>query len=102
VIGPSHYFPFEGISVWKSGGLKTPLGVVPVDEDFAQALLKESPQFQSLPYVFEREHTIEVELPFLQKTFKDIHIVPILMGDPDGKVCRDLAQALDKLIGKRD
>ncbi len=102
IIGPSHYFPFEGISVWRAGGFKTPLGIMPVDEDFAQALLKESPQFQFLPQVFEREHSIEVEIPFLQKTFKGIRIVPVLMGDPDPKVCRDLAVALDKLIGERD
>ena len=82
--------------------LKRRWGSLPVDEDFAQALLKENPEFQFLPQVFEREHSIEVELPFLQKTFNDVHIVPILMGDPDPQVCRDLAVALDKLIGQRD
>jgi len=102
IIGPSHFYPFEGISVWPKGGFKTPLGIVPVDEDFAQALLKESPSFQYLPQVYEREHAIEVELPFLQKTFNNFKIVPILMGDPDPQVCRDLAVALDKLIGRRD
>lgn len=102
IIAPSHYFPFEGISVWPRGGFKTPLGTVGVDEDFAQALLKENPKFQFLPNVFEREHAIEVELPFLQKTFNGVRIVPILMGDPDLQVCRDLALALDKLIGRRD
>jgi len=102
VIGPSHFFPFEGISIWPKGGFKTPLGMVPVDEDFAQALLKESPAFQNLPQVYEREHSVEVQLPFLQKTFKNFKIVPILMGDPDPRVCRDLAVALDKLIGDRD
>ena len=102
VIGPSHYFPFEGISVWPQGGFKTPLGVIDVDADFAQALLKENPKFKFLPQVFEREHSIEVELPFLQKTFDHVRIVPILMGEPDPQVCRDLAVALDKLIGQRD
>ncbi len=102
IIGPSHFFPFEGISVYPRGGFKTPLGVVSVDDDFAQALLKENPEFQFLPQVFEREHAIEVELPFLQKTFDSVRIVPILMGDPDAQVCRDLAVALDKLIGTRD
>jgi len=102
IIGPSHFFPFEGISVWPKGGFKTPLGVIPVDEDFAQALLKENPKFQFLPNVYEREHAIEVELPFLQKTFDHVKIVPILMGDPDPQVCRDLAVALDKLIGNRE
>jgi len=102
IIGPSHFYPFEGISVWPKGGFKTPLGVVSVDEDFAQALLKENPKFQFLPQVFSPEHSIEVELPFLQKTFEGVRIVPILMGNPDPQVCRDLAAALDKLIGTRD
>src|SRR5271170_7880607 len=53
IIGPSHFFPFEGISVWPKGGFKTPLGIVSVDEDFAQALLKASPEFQFLPQVYE-------------------------------------------------
>jgi AmmeMemoRadiSam system protein B/AmmeMemoRadiSam system protein A len=102
ILAPSHFFPFEGISVWPSGGFKTPLGTVDVDGDFAQALLKENPKFQFFPQVFEREHAIEVELPFLQKTFDHARIVPILMGDPDPQVCRDLAMALNKLIGQRD
>lgn len=102
IIAPSHFFPFDGISVWPKGGFKTPLGIVPVDESFAQSLMKENPQFRSLPQVFEREHAIEVELPFLQKTFEGVKIVPILMGNPDPQVCRDLAAALDKLIGPRE
>ena len=80
IIGPSHFFPFEGISVWPKGGFKTPLGIVPVDEDFAQALLKENPEFQFLPQVFEREHSIEVELPFLQKTFNNVTYCPYSDG----------------------
>jgi hypothetical protein len=102
IIGPSHFFPFEGISIYPRGGFKTPLGIVPVDEDFARSLLKENPKFRFLPDVFEREHAIEVELPFLQKTFDHISIVPILMGDADPQICRDLAAALDKLTGMRD
>jgi len=102
VIGPSHFFPFEGISVWPKGGFKTPLGIIDVDDDFAQALLKENPEFQFKPQVFEQEHSIEVQLPFLQKTFDHVRIVPILMGNPDPRVCRDLAVALDKIIGQRD
>lgn len=103
VIGPSHFHAFEGISIWPKGAFKTPLGVIPVDEDFAQALLKENTaEFHVLPEIFSPEHSIEVELPFLQKTFDNVRIVPILMGDPDPQVCRDLAVALDKLIGTRD
>ncbi len=102
VIAPSHFFSFEGISVWNKGGFKTPLGVVSVDEDFTAKLLKKGENFNYEPSVFEREHAVEVELPFLQKTFKDFQIVPILMGRPQHKVCENLASALNDIIGNRE
>ncbi|HLD88373.1 MAG TPA: AmmeMemoRadiSam system protein B, partial [Candidatus Omnitrophota bacterium] len=64
ILAPSHFFPFEGISVWPRGGFKTPLGVVDVDEPFAQALIREDAvRFRFLPEVFEQEHALEVQLP---------------------------------------
>jgi len=102
VMAPSHYFDFEGISVWEKGGFQTPLGKIDVDEGFAQALIKSDPQFGFNPQVFSQEHSLEVELPFLQKTFKDFKIVPILMGRPDYKVCQSLAHSLSQFIGTRE
>ncbi len=105
LIGPSHFFDFEGISVWQKGLFRTPLGGIPVDQEFAEALIKSNPQFGFKPEVFSKEHSLEVELPFLQETFKDLKdftIVPILMGRPDYKVCQNLSLALDQLIGKRE
>ncbi|MDO8674704.1 MAG: AmmeMemoRadiSam system protein B [Candidatus Omnitrophota bacterium] len=112
ILAPSHFFPFEGVSVWPQGGFKTPLGVVDVDEPFAQALIKEDAAFRFLPEVFEQEHALEVQLPFIQSTFSGVKIVPILMGQPlraygpygpeaDLGVCERLAKALDKIIGTR-
>lgn len=102
LIGPSHFFDFPGISVWKQGGFKTPLGEIPVDEKFANDLINSNPQFAFRPDVYEREHSLEVQMPFLQKTFKNFKIVPILMGRPDYKVCEQLAKSLQQLIGDRD
>ncbi|MBI3602030.1 MAG: AmmeMemoRadiSam system protein B [Candidatus Omnitrophica bacterium] len=101
ILAPSHYFPFEGISVWPEGGFKTPLGIVNVDEDFAQKLMKADSRFRFLPQVFEQEHSVEVELPFIQKVFGSVKIVPVLMGNPDAKVCQKLAAVLNGLIGSR-
>ncbi len=102
LLGPSHFFDFPAISVWKKGSFKTPLGEIPIDEAFADQLLKSNPQFDFKPEVYEREHSLEVELPFLQKTFKNFKILPILMGRPDYKICEDLAESLKQLIGQRD
>ena len=102
LIGPSHFYDFEGISVWKEGGFKTPLGEIDVDREFAGALLNADGRFAFRPEVFEREHSLEVQMPFLQKTFSGFKIVPILMGRPDYKICQSLAAALDRLIAERE
>ena len=49
LIGPSHFFDFPGISIWKQGGFRTPLGEIPVDEKFADDLIKSNPSFGFRP-----------------------------------------------------
>ena len=103
VMGPSHYFPFDGISVWTEGEFRTPLGSLKVDEDLAKQLLDPASGFNFTPAVYQKEHSIEVQLPFIQRTFgDDVKIVPILMGNPDPKVCQQLAVRLNKIIGSRE
>jgi len=103
ILAPSHYFPFDGISFWPQGGFKTPLGIVDVDEDFTKKLMDATKAV--IPFapndVFQKEHSLEVQLPFIQKTFGNVKIVPIMMGNPDPKVCQTLAFALNELIGGR-
>ncbi len=101
VIAASHYFPFNGISVWAKGGLKTPLGTVEVDEKFSEELIAKDEQFVFNKEVFDREHSLEVELPFLQKTFEGIRIVPIIIGQPDFPTLNKLAESLNSIVGER-
>ncbi len=102
VIAPSHFFGFEGISIWARGAFKTPLGKLEVDADFAAALLKQNANFKQESQAFEKEHALEVQLPFIQRTFGAVKIVPVLMGQPNLSMGEALAEALDKLIGARD
>lgn len=97
ILAPSHFFPFEGVSVWSEGGFQTPLGVVNVNTELAEAIIKADSQFKFSPKVFEKEHSLEVQLPFIQKVFPTAKIVPILMGIPDQKVAVKLASVLDSL-----
>lgn len=101
IIAPSHYVDFEGFSIWPEGGFTTPLGQVEVDSELSNKFLSSSDRIKSIPQVFEKEHSLEVQLPFLQKTFKDFKIVPILTGRPNLKDCQALALLLEKLIGGR-
>ena len=102
LLGPTHYYRFDGVSVWPKGGFKTPLGTIQVDEEFVAALMQAAPSVKPMPQAFERDHVLEVEMPFIQKTFKDAKIVPLIMSrDVPMETLKELAGAFDKVIGDR-
>lgn len=90
-----------GVSLWESGAFRTPLGDVPVDAEFAAALLGAF-DLVSVDYDAHRgEHAIEVELPFLQKLRPDVRIVPLLLAWDSWSESRALGEALAALIRDR-
>ncbi|HQO38751.1 MAG TPA: AmmeMemoRadiSam system protein B [Candidatus Omnitrophota bacterium] len=101
ILGPSHSVRFNGVSIYPRGAFRTPLGDIEIDWPFAGQLLALEPSASAELMVFEREHSIEVQLPFLQKVLKDFRIVPVMMGDCDLALCRRLAAALKAAIGTR-
>ncbi|MCK4473468.1 MAG: AmmeMemoRadiSam system protein B, partial [Anaerolineae bacterium] len=103
IIASDHQSPLsDPISVWAEGGFETPLGVVPVDVELAQALVAADPRITFDPAAHEGEHPIEIELPFLQRVCPACSIVPVLMGTDDEKTVRALADALlTALPGRR-
>jgi len=100
IIGPSHHFGFEGCSIYDKGGFETPLGVAKVDEPFALALSKTS-GFKYISQAHEKEHSVEVQVPFIQKVLPEAKIIPIVMGLPAEKTIRTLADALAKISSKK-
>ncbi len=103
VIGPSHYTYFEGASVLLADGYKTPLGVVPIDLELANALREKSPIVDFHPEAHIREHSVEVQVPFLQFALGDgWKLVPIVMGTQDRSTVDALADAIVQLVkGKK-
>ncbi len=102
ILAPSHYSGFDGIAVWGGeGGFQTPLGVASVDHEFAKKLMAEDEKFYFARQAFEQEHSLEVEIPFLQKVFKDFKIVPVIMGQPSYQMLERFAASLNKIIGDR-
>lgn len=102
ILAPSHFYGFDGISIWDHGGFETPLGIVDVDEDFAKDLTQGHSQISYDPKAFAKEHSLEVEIPFLQKTFKDFKLVPVIIGQPSPQLLAEFAQKLNNAIGGRD
>ena len=101
IIGPSHSFGFSGVSVYPQGAFRTPLGDLEVDKIFAQKLLDKESNIFFEPRAFEKEHSVEVQLPFLQKVISGFRIVPIVMGDCTLLECQKLAGLLKEAIGER-
>ena len=103
VIASDHAPPISRpISVWAQGGFETPLGTVLIDEGVAQALLDADRRISFDPSTHEREHPIEIELPYLQRVCPECRIVPILMGSDDQAAISALAEALiDALAGRK-
>ena len=95
IIGPSHRLAFEGCSIWPDGGFETPLGIAPVDREFARKLTQTS-GFRFIPEAFDDEHSLEVQIPFIQKVLPRARIVPVVMGRPSESTIRTLAAALEK------
>ncbi|MEO0093481.1 MAG: AmmeMemoRadiSam system protein B [candidate division WOR-3 bacterium] len=99
IIGPSHRTFFEGAAVYSQGIWKTPLGEVAIDSKLAQAIINHNPKLiKDLPQAHKLEHSLEVQLPFLQKTLKDFKIVPIMLLEPTFQDCQVLADALSSVI----
>lgn len=95
IIASDHQEPIsDPVSVWVEGGFETPLGVVPVADAIAQALVEADPRITQDPAAHRGEHPIEIELPFLQRVCPNCRIVPILMGDDSEETVDTLADAL--------
>jgi MEMO1 family protein len=94
LVGPSHFVGFDGVSVYATGGFATPFGVAPIDEDAANAILSASPVVREQPVVHAREHSLEMQLPFLQRLADRLPIVPLLMGYQTVDTARSLGDAL--------
>ncbi|MHC9543824.1 MAG: AmmeMemoRadiSam system protein B [Vulcanimicrobiota bacterium] len=102
VIAPTHHCDFKGFAIYGSGSFQTPLGSIAVNEKMAGQLKEscKSVTFDETP--FNQEHSLEVQLPFLQTVLKSFTIVPVIAGDAGPDDCRSFAEALKKhsIVGK--
>jgi AmmeMemoRadiSam system protein B len=95
VIASSHRTYFDGASVYSIGNCETPLGEVKVNIELAKKLINENKDFSYVPEAHYSEHSIEVQLPFLQYKLKNgFQIIPIVIGTQSAEVCKKLAEAL--------
>ena len=95
VLASSHRYHFGGASVYSQGNFLTPLGEIKVDKKIARQLIDSSPLFFDNAEAHLYEHSLEVQLPFLQHRLGDnIHLVPIILGTANADECKQIADVL--------
>jgi AmmeMemoRadiSam system protein B len=99
LIGPDHTgaamgtLAFPDFDAWS-----TPLGEVPVDRDLAAAL---EPRISLRRFSSDHEHSLEVQLPFLQVALGDFRLLPLMMGTQSPQACRELGLAVAAVVRER-
>jgi AmmeMemoRadiSam system protein B len=101
LVGPSHRAAFDGVAAHSRGAWETPLGRAPIDEGIAEAVLEAGAVVFDDPDVHRDEHSLEMQMPFLQRLVPGLRIVPLLMGSQSRAEVEALAAALAKaLVGR--
>ena len=98
LVGPSHFVGFDGVSIYGRGAFATPLGPALVDAAMADRLQSASSVIRSFPPAHQREHSLELQLPFLRRVLPETAIVPLVMGSQDRETIVDLADTLAKAL----
>ncbi len=103
IVGPNHTGLGTRLSLWTDGAWSTPFGEVDIDEDLCRKLIENSNgliQADTSAHLYE--HSIEVQLPFLQYVYSQISLVPIVMTDQRLELALILADIIKKSIGDRE
>jgi len=99
LVGPSHFVPFSGVSIWSDGAWETPFGQVPVDRSLAMAIRSESAQVTEIASAHGREHSLEMHLPFVAHVLPEVPIVPMVMGHQTRATAFALGEAIARAVG---
>jgi MEMO1 family protein len=99
MVGPSHFVPFGGVSLWPTGVWESPFGPVVVHEQLAAAIAAHSSEIADRPEAHRREHSLEMQLPFVAHLFPGTPIVPMVVGHQTRETAFALGDALASALG---
>lgn len=103
ILGSSHYAYFNGASIYNVGNYRTPLGKVKVNVELANELIDKYPCFSYEPEAHHKEHSLEVQIPFIQSHFKTVpSIIPIIIGTQQLSTIEKIAEALKPYFNKKN
>ncbi len=98
LIGPRHFPRGESLAILSEGSWASPLGEAKIDSALAAKLKHEFPRLREDAVAHEREHSLEVQIPFLQRLRGDFQFVPIVLGTDRYGVLEELGHAVAKVV----
>jgi AmmeMemoRadiSam system protein B/AmmeMemoRadiSam system protein A len=102
ILGANHTSGmFAGVTVYDGKGYRTPLGLAEIDRDVTARLIAADDSFRFSRSVHEREHSVEVQVPFVQVLFPGVKIVTAIVARPDIDLCTRFGRALAETIKDR-
>ena len=102
LVGPSHFVAFQGVSIWPRGHWQTPLGSVRVDEDLSARMLAASGAVLEHEPAHGREHSLEMQLPFIARLLPGAAIVPMVMGYQSRETAFELGDTMARVLASSD
>jgi MEMO1 family protein len=98
LLGPVHRIPVRGLALPEVAAFATPLGIIPIDKAGVEAI-RHMPQVCQDALVHQPEHSLEVQLPFLQRSLDAFTLLPLAVGDASPE---EVAEVLGKLWGGKE
>lgn len=99
IVGPNHYGIGSPVAIYPEGAWETPLGTLEIDSEVAKELMNRVKYLEPDTNAFVQEHSLEVQLPFIQYIFgNNVKIVPIILIRQTKEVARDLGNAIAEVI----
>ncbi len=102
IMGPNHTGSGKPLSIMTEGVWKTPLGEVEIDSELGKQILAASGYLQEDHVAHQYEHSLEVQLPFLQYFKPDIKLVPIILAPASGAIYKEIGKGLARAIKELD
>jgi len=95
LLGPCHRVPLRGLATSSADYFETPLGSIRLDHEAIKQIAS-LPQIEEFDLTHEQEHSLEVQLPFLQEVLDDFSLVPLVVGDTNAE---EVSEVLERLWG---
>jgi AmmeMemoRadiSam system protein B len=98
LLGPRHYPRGEPLAILSEGSWQTPLGEAQIDSALAAELAHQDPRLREDSVAHEREHSLEVQIPFLQRLIPKFQFVPVVLGTDRFAALEELGRAVAQVV----